>query len=293
MPRPLPRPAGDDDRVRPQRARPDRRQLHRVRPDHAAPGDRPDARPARRHRQGRHDAPRRLLRRARSRAARSPRPTASRSSASATATATSSTRTTGPGFEAAGLRVQRHVARPAAGRVHRARRPSVLGRHAGPPRVQEPARPAAPAVPRAGRRARSKLPRPSAGSTRLPHAGRRAGAERAPAPTHGGFRRLGEPRGPPGPHLARRRRRLRGARRLPLPARHRPLAGRGRRRAAACSTPRATRRWCSCASTARPTNELIVEIPAGMRDVARRADRGTGRRELVEEAGLAAGSSSC
>ena len=65
VPRPVPRPADDDDRVRPQRARAHRRQLDRVRPDHAAPGDRPDARPARRHRQGRHDAPRRVLRRAR------------------------------------------------------------------------------------------------------------------------------------------------------------------------------------------------------------------------------------
>ena len=43
-----------------------RRQLDGDGPDHPAPGDRPDARPARRHRQGRHDAPRRLLRRARS-----------------------------------------------------------------------------------------------------------------------------------------------------------------------------------------------------------------------------------
>ena len=68
VPRPVPRPAGDDDRVRPQRARPGRRQLDRVRPADAAPGDRPDGRPARRHRHGRHDAPRRLLRRARSRA---------------------------------------------------------------------------------------------------------------------------------------------------------------------------------------------------------------------------------
>ena len=62
VPRALPRSAGDDHRVRPQRAGPHRRQLHRDGPDHAAPGDRPDARPARRRRQGRHAAPRRLLR---------------------------------------------------------------------------------------------------------------------------------------------------------------------------------------------------------------------------------------
>ena len=46
VPRAVPRAARDDDRVRPQRARPDRRQLDRDRPDDAAPGDRPDARPA-------------------------------------------------------------------------------------------------------------------------------------------------------------------------------------------------------------------------------------------------------
>ena len=44
------------------------------------------------------------------------------------------------------------VARRPAGRVHRAARPSVLGRHPGPPRVQEPPRPAPPALPGAGRR---------------------------------------------------------------------------------------------------------------------------------------------
>ena len=65
VPRPVPRPARDDRRVLPQRARPRRRQLVGDGPDHPAPGHRPDARSARRHRQGRHDAPRRLLRRAR------------------------------------------------------------------------------------------------------------------------------------------------------------------------------------------------------------------------------------
>ena len=67
------------------------------------PGDRPDDRPARHRRQGRHDAPRRVLRRARSRAARSPRPTARWWSASATATATSSTPTTAPASRAPGF----------------------------------------------------------------------------------------------------------------------------------------------------------------------------------------------
>ena len=42
--------------------------------------------------------------------------------------------------------VLRHLAGQEAGGVHRAGRPSVLGRHPGPPRVQEPSGPAASAV---------------------------------------------------------------------------------------------------------------------------------------------------
>ena len=59
-----------------------------------APGRRPDARPARRHRQGRDDAPRRVPVRAQGRARARPRPTARPRSASATATAARSTTTT-------------------------------------------------------------------------------------------------------------------------------------------------------------------------------------------------------
>ena len=44
VPRAVPRPAGDGHRVRPQRARPHRRQLHRDRRPHAAPGHRPHGR---------------------------------------------------------------------------------------------------------------------------------------------------------------------------------------------------------------------------------------------------------
>ena len=68
--------------------------------------------------------------------------------------------------EARGCRpaLQRAVARPSAGRVHRARRSSVLGRHAGASRVQEPSRPSAPAVPRAGR-----TPRWPAANRAAPH----------------------------------------------------------------------------------------------------------------------------
>ena len=64
VPGPLPRPADDDRRVRPQRAGPGQGQLHRVRPGYPAPGDRPHGHPARRHRDGRHDAARRLRGRA-------------------------------------------------------------------------------------------------------------------------------------------------------------------------------------------------------------------------------------
>ena len=45
-----------------------------------------------------------------------------------------------PRSRSAGFVLLGHVARRPAGRVHRARRPPVLGRHPGPPRVQEPAR---------------------------------------------------------------------------------------------------------------------------------------------------------
>ena len=89
-------------------------------------------------------------------------------------------------LEDAGLLLRRHVARRPAGRVHRAARPPVLGRHAGPPRVQEPAQPSAPAVPRAGRaalaRAEGRTPRcrsPTSGGRR-PRRFRQARVERPP-----------------------------------------------------------------------------------------------------------------
>ena len=79
VPRAVPRAARDDHRVRPQRARPGRGQLHRVRHLQPAPRHRPDGRPARHRRHGRHHAARRLLRRAGTRARRCTTPTASRS----------------------------------------------------------------------------------------------------------------------------------------------------------------------------------------------------------------------
>ena len=69
VPRPVPRPAGDDDRVRPQRrsASPAPTRASSTRHARTRSSTCMDE-PARRHRQGRHDAPRRLLRRAASRA---------------------------------------------------------------------------------------------------------------------------------------------------------------------------------------------------------------------------------
>ena len=68
-------------------------------PQTPVPGHRPDGRPARHHRHGRHDAPRCLRRQARARLEGGRRPTATRSSPSATATATSSTRASAAEFD--------------------------------------------------------------------------------------------------------------------------------------------------------------------------------------------------
>ena len=152
VPRSVPRAAGDDGRVRPQRARARRRQLDGVRPDDEAPGDRPDARPARHHRQGRHDAARRLLRRARARARKVAEaygePVVSeRHRHRYEFNSNYRARFEAAGFVCSGTSPDRRLVE-----FIELRRPSVLGRHAGPPGVQEPARSAAPAVPRADRR---------------------------------------------------------------------------------------------------------------------------------------------
>ena len=200
-------------------------------PQTPAPGDRPHGHPARRHRQGRHHAPRRLRRRAAARARRSPRPTATRSCPSATATATSSTRRYRSRFEGSGLRVLGRLARRSPGRVHRARRPPVLGRHAGPPRVQEPPEPAGAAVPGVRRRragsGRGSQPAPHPARSRAGlgrtdgarlRSGGRAGAFRQARPSRRSTRAPSSP-------LARRH--LRRARRRAVRARHRAPPGRG------------------------------------------------------------------
>ena len=88
------------------------------------------------------------------------------------------------------VRVQRRVARPAAGRVHRAARSPVLGRHPGPPGVQEPARPAPPAVPGARRRRpqAARRARRCSASLDAPRGRRRPD----PSDVGDGFRHLGE-----------------------------------------------------------------------------------------------------
>ena len=146
------------------------------------------------------------------------RPTASRSSASATATATSSTRTTGPASRrpvscCSGTSPDRRLVE-----FIELGRPPVLGRHPGPSRVQEPARPAAPAVPRADRRdAPARRDPPGLrrmldeAATETPAA--EPGVERRRVLTDGGLSSPRRNRGAPRPHLARGRRRLRGARR--------------------------------------------------------------------------------
>ncbi len=141
--------AGDDHRFRPQRDEPHRCQLDRDGSRHAASGDRTHARSARRGRQGRHPATRRLLRHPRTRHPRVPGLRRARGQR----TASPSVGVERPAeAEARGRRVavQRAVARSSAGRVHRARRSSVLGRYAGPPRVQESPRSSPPAVSRIG-----------------------------------------------------------------------------------------------------------------------------------------------
>ena len=52
---------------------------------------------------------------------------------------------------------------------------------------------------------------------------------------------------------------------------------------------RSTRRSSSCRSTGPPHDEMVIEIPAGVRDVDGEADDDNVRRELVEEVGLAPG----
>ena len=62
--------------------------------------------------------------------------------------------------------------------------------------------------------------------------------------------------------------------------------GRGRRRAAGLRRRGQADRWCWCAQYRPPFERVLVEIPAGMRDVEGEPTEETARRELAEEVGL-------
>ena len=256
--------------------RPRRRQLVGDRPADAAPGDRPHGRPARRARQGRHACASAPTSPSWPRARRSPRPTAT--------TVVSERHRHRYEFnpryrrklEDARAALLGHVARRPARRVHRAARPPVLGRHPGPPRVQEPPEPAGAAVPRVRRRrARpGRGPQPAPPRPRPPSARAvvsvRAASSRADASTAGAD------------HRRRRRRRSRAPDGVDVRARHRPPPRRGVGRA-----PSTTTAGCrSCASTGpRSTSSCSSSRPASSTSTARPPRRAP-RRELAEEVGL-------
>ena len=183
-------------------------------------------------------------------------------------------------FEEPGCGVLGHVARRPAGRVHRARRPPVLGRHPGPPRVQEPPEPAAPLF-----RSSSAPPLERAeGRTRTCSLD-------ADVARRSRDRRRGSPKVSEADVVAERRHRSGGRPRrrswVPTGASssgRRPPPGRGGGRPAA-----RRRRSRSCGSTGSPSTP-------GARDPgrhARRRRRGRPRcrrqRELAEEIGLRPG----
>ena len=114
---------------------------------------------------------------------RAPPTGTNRSSTSATGTGSSSTTGTARlrGGRAGLLRT---VARRPARRVHRARRPPVVRRDAGPPRAQVPPQPCPPALRRLRRRGLAAAPRgpgPSARRARRAHRGRARGRRRGRA----------------------------------------------------------------------------------------------------------------
>ena len=160
--------------------------------------------------------------------------------------------------------LQRDLARSSTGRVHRARRSSVLGRDTGASGVQEPARPSSPAVPRA--RCRSSGPSrqsaESVGATpeQFASADRRARGCDADRRRER-FRHLGDRIVHQGYiwHVAV------GTFEAPdgdaVRARHRPLAWRGRRRAADASTPRAMPTVVLVRQYRAPYDDLVIGDP--------------------------------
>ena len=203
------------------------------------------------------------------------RPTASRSCPSATATATSSTRAYRTRFEDGRLRAAR-ARRPTAGWSSSSSSPAT--RSGSAPRPTPSSR-AGPTGPR-------PLFREFVGAALA--AGR--GPQPASALRRGvsSFRHLGEREIHRRLRHPGRGRDVRGARRSDLRPRRRAHAARRRGRPRAPDQPgRVVRQY-------RPAlRHELLEIPAGMRDVDGEDPRGTAQRELAEEVGYRAGSSSC
>ncbi len=159
LPGPVPGAAGHGDRVRPQRRRPGRGQLPGVRLRLAPSGHRPDGRAARRGRHGRHHAPRRLRRPGCGPAPRWREAYGDDGRLRAPPPPLRGQPRYRNRLEDAGLACS--GTSPDDRLVEFIELPGhpVLGRHPGPSRVQEPARPAPPAVPGAGRRRPRSGPR--------------------------------------------------------------------------------------------------------------------------------------
>ena len=165
--------------------------------------------------------------------------------------------------------LQRHLAGPSPGRVHRARRIIRSGSARRPT-------PSSRAVPTVHIRCSASWSCAALGPPRVARAPHlfvvdevQLRPSREPTlPSVSSSRRSGRP---PGIHLARCGRHVRGTRRRAVRARRRSLARRGRRRAAvvrrtAMPTVVFVRQYRG------PLDRLVLEIPAGMRDVAGRAD---------------------
>ena len=183
------------------------------------------------------------------------------------------------------VRALRDVARQAPGGVHGARRPPVLRRHAGPPRVQEPARPAPPAVPGAGHRG--------------PASAARVATPTSSRSTARACRRLTEPvrRLPPRRRAASSTSGASGG--WWPPTSRRPTASAFERHIVRSPGAVAVVPLLFDAEGTRPVvlvdqyrpalDRTMLEMPAGMRDVDGEPPEETARRELAEEIGFAAG----
>ena len=181
--------------------------------------------------------------------------------------------------------LQRALARPPAGGVHRARRSPVLGGHAGAPRVQEPARSPAPAVPRAGRG--------RAGAARGALAGARAPRRRWPDAVveRRAFRHLGDRLVHQGYiwHVAVAE--FEAPDGESVHPRHRPLARRRGRRAAAHRDRRHAVRHAG-APVPAAVRRLVLEIPRHARRRRRAHGAHRGARDWSRRSGCSPAGSS-